>query len=244
MTSSRALVVVAIICLVACSLVACGKKGGDAAAGAPGGAAGGKMGAPGGMAMPGAPGGGSMPGMAGGGGKMGPGGSGMPGMAGPGGGGMPGMAGPGGGGMPGMAGPGGGGMPGPGGAPGGAPGGTPGGGAPGAAPKGGPAGGPPSEGPEPEAVPLSDVEVAALVDRALEAKRAGDLDTALQLVSEAIKARPDNAKANWVGAWILADKGDTALAIGQFERTAKLGLDEKQSRMAEAAIKRLKARDE
>jgi lipopolysaccharide biosynthesis regulator YciM len=88
------------------------------------------------------------------------------------------------------------------------------------------------------------VEVAALVDKAVEAKHAGDLDSALQLVSEAVKARPENPKANWVGAWILASKGDTALAIGQFERVSKLGLDEKQSKMAAAALKRLKARDE
>lgn len=79
---------------------------------------------------------------------------------------------------------------------------------------------------------------------AREAKKMGDLDSSLQIVSEAIKARPENTDANWLAAWILADKDDTALAIGQFERSVKLGLDPKQTKMAKAAITRLKARDE
>jgi hypothetical protein len=49
-------------------------------------------------------------------------------------------------------------------------------------------------------------------------------------------------EANWITAWLLADKDDTALAIGQFERVMKLGLDGEKVKQAAAALKRLKAR--
>lgn len=84
----------------------------------------------------------------------------------------------------------------------------------------------------------------ALVRTARKAKDAGDMDTALKAISDAVKARPQDVEANWVAAWILAQKGDTALAIGQFERAMKLGLGEKRTKQAQAALKRLKAREE
>ena len=87
-------------------------------------------------------------------------------------------------------------------------------------------------------------EVPELVRKARATKNAGDLDAALKLVTDAIRVKPQDTEANWVAAWILAEKRDTALAIGQFERTLKLGIDGKRANEARAAIRRLKAREE
>lgn len=108
----------------------------------------------------------------------------------------------------------------------------------------------PTPTPTPVEVPEADVpdvdvaEVPELVRKARAAKNAGDLDTALKLVTDAIRVKPQDTDANWVAAWILAQKRDTALAIGQFERTLKLGLQGKRANEARAAVKRLKAREE
>ena len=75
------------------------------------------------------------------------------------------------------------------------------------------------------------------------AKNKGDLDKALQLVTDVVKAEPQNVDANWIAAWILARKDDPALAIGQFERVMKLGLDSGRVKEASAAVRRLKARE-
>ena len=69
------------------------------------------------------------------------------------------------------------------------------------------------------------------------------LPPALKLVTDVIKAEPQNVEANWVTAWVLAKKDDAGLAIGQFERVMKLGLVESRTNEAKAAIKRLKARE-
>ena len=132
---------------------------------------------------------------------------------------------------------------------------------PGGPPMGGPDGPPAGPGPggpgEPAAPdapaapaeaededPVDPAEVAELVARARAAKNAGDLDTALKLVTDAIRAKPEDVEANWVAAWILSEKPDTALAIGQFERVMKLGLGEARAKEARAAVNRLKAREE
>lgn len=91
---------------------------------------------------------------------------------------------------------------------------------------------------------MSDAEVAKAMADARAAKQKGDLDTALKLCSEVIKAKPSHAEANYFAAWILAEKQDTALAIGQFERALKLDLTSAQRKEAEAALKRLKAREQ
>ncbi len=168
----------------------------------------------------------------------GPGGpEGMPGGDAAGGAGEPGGAGaPGG--MPG--GPGGDAAGGPGGMPG-----APGGAGPGGAEPGGPAADA-GAGDEAEApvVELSAEEVATKLSDARKAKSEGDIDTALNLATDVIKSDPSNVEANWLAAWILASKNDTALAIGQFERVLKLGLDAKRADQARAAVNRLKAREE
>jgi tetratricopeptide (TPR) repeat protein len=91
---------------------------------------------------------------------------------------------------------------------------------------------------------MSDAEVAKAMADARAAKNKGDLDTALKLCSQVLKARPEDAQANYFAAWILAEKDDTALAIGQFERAMKLGLTSEQMKEAQAALKRLKAREQ
>ncbi len=195
------------------SVTGCGKKGGEEAAGGAGGPE-----AAGGMAGPAGPGG---PGMGG------PGGPGGPGAGGPPGGG-PGMGGPGG---PGMGGPGAGGP------------GGPGAGGPGGPDAGGPGGGPAGEEPKKIEKPKMDpAEVSAKLAEAMQAKKAGDIDGALKLTTDVLRAHPENVEANWIAAWLLADKDDTALAIGQFERVMKLGLDGGKAKQAAAALKRLKAR--
>jgi len=136
----------------------------------------------------------------------------------------------------------------------GAPGGMPGGpggdaaggpGGPGGAEPGGPAADA-GAGDEAEApvVELSAEEVATKLSDARKAKSEGDIDTALNLATDVIKSDPSNVEANWLAAWILASKNDTALAIGQFERVLKLGLDAKRADQARAAVNRLKAREE
>lgn len=91
---------------------------------------------------------------------------------------------------------------------------------------------------------MSDADAAKAIADARAAKQKGDLDTALKLCSDVIKAKPSSAEANYLAAWILAQKDDTALAIGQFERAMKLGLSPSQMKEAQAAVKRLKAREE
>lgn len=141
-----------------------------------------------------------------------------------------------------MGGPGG---PGAGGPPTGGPGGPPGGGAggPGGPDAGGPGGGPAGEEPKKIEKPKMDpAEVSAKLAEAMQAKKAGDIDGALKLTTDVLRAHPENVEANWIAAWLLADKDDTALAIGQFERVMKLGLDGGKAKQAAAALKRLKAR--
>ncbi|MEN6345026.1 MAG: hypothetical protein ABFE16_06935 [Armatimonadia bacterium] len=91
---------------------------------------------------------------------------------------------------------------------------------------------------------MTDDEVKGTLAKAQAAKASGNLDEALKLVSQVLAARPQSVDANWTASWILASKQDTALAIGQFERTMKLGLDAKRLQAAKAAVKRLKAREE
>jgi len=221
------------------SVTGCGKKGGEEAAGGAGGpeAAGGMAG-PAGPGAGGPPAGGPAGPGAGGPPAGGPAGPGGPGMGGPGGPGGPGAGGPPGGG-PGMGGPGGPGMGGPGaGGPGG-----PGAGGPGGPDAGGPGGGPAGEEPKKIEKPKMDpAEVSAKLAEAMQAKKAGDIDGALKLTTDVLRAHPENVEANWIAAWLLADKDDTALAIGQFERVMKLGLDGGKAKQAAAALKRLKAR--
>lgn len=127
----------------------------------------------------------------------------------------------------------------------GAPGGPAAPGPPGEAAPGAPPAPAPTPTPEDEDEPEVDVaDVSELVKKARATKNAGDLDTALKLVTDAIRAKPEDTDANWVAAWILAEKRDTALAIGQFERTLKLGIDGKRADEARAAIRRLKGREE
>lgn len=95
-----------------------------------------------------------------------------------------------------------------------------------------------------ELPPMSDAEAKEILARATRAKGKGDVDSALRLVSTVLRSQPENVDANWLMAWTLAQKKDYALAIGRFERVQKLGLDEKRSAQAAAAIKRLKAKDE
>jgi tetratricopeptide (TPR) repeat protein len=91
---------------------------------------------------------------------------------------------------------------------------------------------------------MSDADAAKAMADARAAKQKGDLDTALKLCSDVIKAKPSSAEANYFAAWILAEKDDTALAIGQFERAMKLGLSDSQMKEAQGALKRLKAREQ
>jgi hypothetical protein len=91
---------------------------------------------------------------------------------------------------------------------------------------------------------MGPAEIKAALDQAKQAKDDGKLDDALKLVSDVIKAKPQDVDANWIAAWILVSKDDTALAIGQFERTLKLGLGEARAKEAKAAIKRLNAREQ
>jgi cytochrome c-type biogenesis protein CcmH/NrfG len=91
---------------------------------------------------------------------------------------------------------------------------------------------------------MSAAEVNDLLARADKAKDRGDLDGALRLVSAVLRSKPEDVEANWLAAWVLAQKKDTALAIGRFERVLKLGLDEDRAAEAAAAVKRLKAKTE
>jgi len=86
------------------------------------------------------------------------------------------------------------------------------GGAPPAAPTPGPGGAPAAPAaPQPAAAPGGGD--GALVKQATAAKHAGDYDKALQILA---KAGAQNADAQWVKAWILAEQGKKDQAIAAF----------------------------
>ena len=90
---------------------------------------------------------------------------------------------------------------------------------------------------------MSPEDIAKTLKDARVAKNHGQIDKALKLVTDVVKAEPENLDANWVAAWILASKDDPALAVGQFERAMKLGLKGSRSTEARLAIRRLKTRE-
>jgi hypothetical protein len=89
--------------------------------------------------------------------------------------------------------------------------------------------------------PKEDEDIARLLDEALQAKKAGDLELAFTKYIAVLLRAPEHAGAHWGLAWVLALKGEKEAALEHFQKVAELSQDPERVKEAQAAIARLKA---
>lgn len=89
--------------------------------------------------------------------------------------------------------------------------------------------------------PRRDDEIARLLDEALQAKKAGDLELSFTKYIAVLLRDPKQIEAHWGLAWVLATKGEKEAALEHFGQVAELSHDPERVKEARAAIARLKA---
>ncbi len=89
--------------------------------------------------------------------------------------------------------------------------------------------------------PEQEDQITRLLDEALQAKKAGDLELSFTKYIAVLLSDPENVGAHWGLAWVLAIKGEKEAALEHFGKVAELSDDPERVREARAAIARLKA---